>query len=153
MFAFHSRLITYSFLVSIKMTDSGKVTLEEASRAMPLNDGQGCWHDVFSPTRVLTAEEKLDHNMNQQQQQQQVEKDTMMMEMGKKKTKKCRGNRKEQQRRRKLRRQEEKKAKKQNNEEPMNGMDQDMAVSDDRQHERVQVSCHLCRDEVVVIDD
>ena len=132
------------------MTDSGKVTLEEASRATPLNDGQGRWYDVFSPTRVLTAEETLDHNMNQQQQ---VHKDTMMMEMGKKKTKKCRGNRKEQQRRRKLRRQEEKKAKKQNNEEPMNGMDQDMAVSDDGQHERVQVSCHLCRDEVVVIDD
>ena len=73
--------------------------------------------------------------------------------MEKKKTKKCRGNRKEQQRRRKLRRQEEKKAKKQNNEEPMNGMDQDMTVSDDGQHERVQVSCHLRRNEVVVIDD
>ena len=35
------------------MTDSGKVTVEEASRAMPLNDGQGRWYDVFSPTRVL----------------------------------------------------------------------------------------------------
>ena len=56
------------------MADSGKVTLEETLRAMPLNDGQGCWHDVFSPTRVLTAEEKLNHNMNQQQQQQQVNK-------------------------------------------------------------------------------
>ena len=72
----------------------------------------------------------------------------MMVE--KKKTKKCRGNRKEQQRRRKLRRQE---AKKQNHEKPMNGMDQDMIVSDDGQHERVQVSCHLCRNGVVIIDD
>ena len=53
------------------MTDSGKVTLEEVSRATPLNDGQGRWSDVFSPTRVLTAEDKLDHNMNQQQEQQQ----------------------------------------------------------------------------------
>ena len=124
------------------MTDSGKVTLEEASRATPLNDGQGRWYDVFSPTRVFTAEEKLDHNVNQQQQQAE-----------KKKTKKCRGNRKEQQRRRKLSRQEEKKAKKQNNEGMMNGMDQDMAVSDDGQHERVQVSCHLCRNVIVIIDD
>ena len=136
------------------MTDSGKVTLVEASRATPLNDGQGRWYDVFSPTRGLTAEEKLDHNMiqQQQQQQQQVNKDTIMMEM-KKKTKKCRGNRKEQQRRRKLRRQQDNKRKKQNNEGMINGMDQDMAVSDDRQHERVQVSCHLRKKGVVLIDD
>ena len=99
----------------------------------------------------------------QQQQQQQVNKDTMMM--GKKKMKKCHGNRKEQQRRRKLRRQEGKKAKKQNNEEPINHMDQDMTVPDDGQrdveekaveagqYERVQVSCHLCRNGVVIIDD
>ena len=143
------------------MTDSGKVTLEEALRATPLNDGPGRWYDVFSPTRVLIAEVKLDHNMNQQQQQ--VNKDTILVE--KKKTKKCRGNRKEQRRRRKLRRQEAKKTKKQNHEEPMNGMDHDRTVSNDgqrdvdeetveeEQHERVQVSCRLCRNGVVIIDD
>ena len=127
------------------MTDGGKVTLEEASRAASLNDGQGRWYDVLSPRRVLTAEEKLDHDMNQQQQLQQVNKDMMRT-----KKKKCRGNRKEQQRRRRLRRQEEKKAKKLNNEEMMNSMDQDMTVPDDEQDHieegqqgRMQVSCHL----------
>jgi hypothetical protein len=50
------------------MTDSGKVTVEEVSRSTPLHDGQGRWYDVLSPTRVLTAAEKLDHNMNQRQQ-------------------------------------------------------------------------------------
>ena len=59
----------------------------------------------------------------------------------------------------------EKMSKKQNNEVMMNSIDQDMAVSDDRQrdveeeaveegqHERVQVRCHLCRNGVVMIDD
>ena len=158
MFSFRSRFVTYFVLfISINMTDSSRVTLVEASRATPLHDGQGCWYDVLSPTQVLTAEEKLDHNMNQQQQQQeqeQVNKDTMMMEKKKKKkTKKCRGNRKEQQRRRRQRRQAEKKAMKQNNEEVLNNMDQDMTVPDDGQDERMEVSGHLCRNAVVIIDN
>jgi hypothetical protein len=76
----------------------------------------------------------------------------MMMEK-KKKTKKCRGNRKRQHRRRRQRRQEEKKAMKQNNEEMMSNMDQDMTVPDDGQDERMEVSGHLCRNAVVIIDN
>ncbi|CAF3838412.1 unnamed protein product [Rotaria sp. Silwood1] len=70
---------------------NGKSTMNLDTLKTPRQDAQGRWHELLTPTQVLTG---------QQQQQQQ----SHMGEQLTKKKKKCRGDRKAQRQRRRLRR-------------------------------------------------